>query len=296
MSPRPRPVRRSLETRSPAPPAGKALDPRIGVFSSTLPGWGSDEIVAAAVELGASGAEWGCGPGEAIRDRSDARQARVACDRAGVAVFGLAVQDPRATLAQPARLRTFLRLASELGAPSLRVFAPPMGHAGLAAAQKRCRDALAGLVDLAAPLRVRVLVEVAPQTIAPSPGLALALVGEHDPREVGVLYDPGNMAREGHVAPRLAVDQLGRYLAHVHLKNVAPRQREGTWVLDYARLEAGVLDWEEIIHALAGRYRGGFAVDHLRAPLNGRAALRELAHELAYVERLLSGKANDASS
>src|SRR5205085_2921865 len=52
---------------------------------------------------------------------------------------------------------------------------------------------------------VALLVETSPGTLAPSMAQARALVDGLPPGRVGVLYDPGNMAIEGHIEPGLAV-------------------------------------------------------------------------------------------
>jgi len=58
-------------------------------------------------------------------------------------------------------------------------------------------------------------------TMTPSPALAERLVSHFDPRHVGVILDAGNMVYEGFETYSLAVDLLGPYLAHVHVKNAA---------------------------------------------------------------------------
>lgn len=89
---------------------------------------------------------------------------------------------------------------------------------------------------------VAIAVELHHHTIIPSVGLALPLVRRFPPGEVGVIYDVGNLVHEGYENHRIALELLGPYLRHVHLKNVqafgspdghwgyrwgAPRQRAG---------------------------------------------------------------------
>ena len=256
---------------------------RLAVFSSATPGWSAGRVVAAAQALGVSAVEWGAGPGQALTRRDDARRAAELCAPLRLRCSGLSVQDRGATLAQPARATRYLALAAELGAPHIRLF-PPRYDGGLARAQDRARAAVDRLVERAAPDGLRVLVENAPGTIAPSPQLVLELVAHHDPDRVGVLYDPGNTVLEGHVAPSLALEQLGGYLAHVHLKNVAWRRQAGAWELGYTSLRGGILDVPAVLAALRrARYRGHVAVDHLR----GRPTLAELRLELRYLGGLL---------
>lgn len=40
-----------------------------------------------------------------------------------------------------------------------------------------------------------------------------------DPNHIGVIFDPGNMAKEGYEEYRKGFELLGDYIAHVHVKN-----------------------------------------------------------------------------
>ncbi len=238
------------------------------LFSSALPGWDAARVARAALDAGLTAVEWGVGPGQAVESP---RRAATALKSLGVVAAGVCVQDGAASLTAPARLRPYAALAAELGAPHVRVFAPALGDHG------RGRDGLAAAAEIAQEHGVAVLVETAPGTIAPSTSHARALVDGFPPERVGVLYDPGNMVIEGHVDPRLAVAELGPYLRHVHVKNVAWRREEGAWRWRHAPLDAGLLDWKAILAALrhAG-YTGRLSLDHL----GGRASLATLRREL----------------
>jgi sugar phosphate isomerase/epimerase len=168
-------------------------------------------------------------------------------------------------------LRPFAALAAELGAPHVRVFAPELRDRG------RARRGLETAAEIAAAHGVAVLVETAPGTTTPSTAQARALVEGLPPERVGVLYDPGNMVIEGHVDPRLALAELGPYLHHVHVKNIAWRRLNGVWRWRHAPLDAGLLDWPEILSALhrAG-YRGRLSLDHLAGRPSPATLRREL--------------------
>jgi sugar phosphate isomerase/epimerase len=256
----------------------------LAIFSSATPGWDVHRVVAAAGTLGLGSVEWGAGPGQALGGRDDASRAAELCLEHGVGIRGLSVQDHDATLGPPARAAAYVAMAAGLGALQVRFFPPAYGG-GLARAQRRARAAVDRLVGLAAPDGLRVLVENAPGTIAPTPQLALALVEHHGPERVGVLYDPGNALMEGCVQPRLALEQLGPYLAHVHLKNVLWRRRAGVWELGYASLAGGILDVPGVVAALrTSRYRGLVAIDHL----HGRPTLAGLRAEVEHLQGMLA--------
>jgi sugar phosphate isomerase/epimerase len=237
---------------------------RLGLFSACLPGWDSRRVIDVAVSLGFSSVEWGIGPGHAIEHPDCGSELRQLCDHAGLATGGLLVQDLEVTFGTPERAARYVRLAIELGAEYVRLFAPPYAGGSLVRQQERVREGVDLLVDLAAPQGLTVLVETSPETLAPAPDLAAALVEQHPPERAGVLYDPGNMAIEGSLAPRLAIARLDRCLRHVHVKNIAWSRHEGGWRWRHAELAEGVLDWREILDALAAaRYEGRFSIDHL---------------------------------
>lgn len=238
------------------------------LFSSALPGWNAAQVAQAALDAGLPAVEWGVGPGEAVESP---RSAAAALQRLGVAAAGVCVQGGAASLTAPATLRPFAALAAELGAPHVRVFAPALADGA------RARDGLAAAAEIAQEHGVTLLIETAPDTIAPSTAQARALVDGFPPEDVGVLYDPGNMLIEGHVDPRLAVAELGPYLRHVHVKNVAWRREQGTWRWRHAALDAGLLDWSGILAVLRGAgYTGRLCLDHLGGPPSLATLRREL--------------------
>jgi sugar phosphate isomerase/epimerase len=239
------------------------------LFSSALPGFDAPQVARTALAAGLTAVEWGVGPGQAVEAP---RGAAARLKRLGVEAAGICVQGGAASLTAPARLRPFAVLAAELGAPHIRAFAPAFRDRG------RARDGLAAAAEIAGEQGVALLVETAPATIAPSTAQARALVEGFPPERVGVLYDPGNMVIEGHVDPRLAVAELGPYLRHVHVKNVSWRRANGAWSWRHASLDAGLLDWAEILDALrrAG-YAGRLSLDHL----GGKPTLATLRRELS---------------
>jgi sugar phosphate isomerase/epimerase len=250
----------------------------ISLFSSALPGWEPARVAAAAHAVGLEAVEWGVGPGQALES---ARAAAHALRQIDIQAAGVCVQGGAASLAWPARLEPFAALAAELGAPHVRVFAPAVR----AGAQERARKSLGRAAEIAAAHGVTVLVETSPDTIAPSTSQARALVDGFPPERVGVLYDPGNMVIEGHVEPSLAVAELGPYLRHVHVKNIAWRRVAGAWSWRHADLDAGLLDWRAVLAALrhAG-YDGRLSLDHL----GGRPTLALLRREVEFLRGILS--------
>lgn len=258
---------------------------RVGLFSSSLPGWDERRVIDVAGSLRFAVIEWGAGPHEAIEPDQDASALRDRCAAAGLAISGLSVQDPDVTVATPRRALPYLRLASALGARFMRLFAPPYRGGSWSREQRRAREGLDSVVERAAPEAVTVLIETSPATLAPTPEMAGALVEHLAPRHAGVLYDPGNTVIEGYLAPALAVARLGPHLRHVHVKNIGWRKESGRWAWCYASLTGGLLHWPQILAALeAGGYRGEFSIDHL----SGRPTRDKLRVETEQLRALLS--------
>lgn len=251
---------------------GATGDERLILFSSCLPGWDAQEVIDVARSSRFAAVEWGAGPGQALEPGQDAASLRERCAAAGLAVSGLSVQDQDVTVTTPRRALPYLRLTSGLGARFMRLFAPPYRGGTLRREQRRARDGLDAVVEHAAAAGVAVLIETSPATLASTPGLAAALVAHQAPRHAGVLFDPGNTMIEGYLHPALAVAQMGPYLHHLHVKNIAWRRVSGRWRWRHASLMDGMVVWPDILAALAASgYRGGFSLDHLSgAPTRGR--------------------------
>jgi sugar phosphate isomerase/epimerase len=257
------------------------MNPRMALFSASLPGWSAQEVIDTARLLGFAAIEWGTGPEQAIADPRSGAEIRALCGDAGLACSGVSVQDPRVTLANPKLAVPAVDLAVALGAPHVRVPAPRYRGESLRRQQKLTRDGLATLVDLASPHGLTVVVETSPGTLAPTPDSALALIEDHPPTDAGVLYDPGNMIIEGHVESRLAVARLQEYLVHVHVKNIVWSRRNRAWQWRHSRLTAGMADWPTILGALAAAgYVGRFSIDHLPGPPT-ESLLRDEAEALS---------------
>jgi sugar phosphate isomerase/epimerase len=210
-----------------------------------------------------------------------------------VAISGLSVQDQGVTVTTPRRALPYLRMASGLGARFLRLFAPPYRGGSLAREQRRARDGLDAVVEHAAAARITVLIETSPATLAPTPGLAAALVEHQAPRHAGVLFDPGNNVIEGHLCPALAVARMGPHLHHLHVKNIAWTKVSGRWAWHHASLTGGMVVWPDILAALAAAgYRGGFSIDHL----SGGPTRVKLRSETERLRALLSQASAEAGA
>ncbi|MEV6413953.1 sugar phosphate isomerase/epimerase family protein [Kribbella sp. NPDC051718] len=137
------------------------------------------------------------------------------------------------------------------------------------------------LEDRARQHGVRALLELHHESLTASASAARRLVEGLDPRYVGVLHDIGNTVIEGWEEPAHALDLLGEYLAHVHVKNVAFHlsgvQNDGTlrWEPKWVPLREGRAQLPEFFLALAAAgYDGWVTVEDfsLALPLAERTA------------------------
>jgi sugar phosphate isomerase/epimerase len=269
---------------------------RLGVLSSALPDLPPQRLCAVAAAAGLSGIEWAVGPGHPV-DLADPGAAvaglRAAATGYGLECAGLAVQDDTALATlQPGAWQELAVAGAALGAPHVRVFAPPspaVTPAESAGGAAELRAALGRCAPEVARHGLRLLLEPAPGTAAPGPSLARWALSGADPDAVGAVYDPGSLAQEGWVQPVVAVAVLGALLRHVHVKNVAPGREAGAWRWRPAALEEGFVDWVRVLAALrAAGYDGWLVLDHLSGPAGTAAVAADvLAADVAGVRRLV---------
>jgi len=179
------------------------------------------------------------------------------CRDAGLAIVGLGPLP----IGDMSMLRTLLARAQAAHAPQTRLQAARL-TADNEAYSSRLQRNLAYL-DAAEPLAreagVRIAIEMHQNTIAPSASLAMKLVDRFDPNVIGVIYDVGNLIFEGYENARSALELLGPYLAHVHLKNAAARRVEDDptaqprWLYAWSALEDGLVDMPQILELLHSR-------------------------------------------
>lgn len=127
---------------------------------------------------------------------------------------------------------------------------------------------------------VKGLVETHHETITASASAAYRLCEGFDPEHIGVLYDPGNLVREGFENYRMGMELLGPYLAHVHVKNAGWRP-DGTaedgsvkWKGEWQGMNFGMVPWRQVMEdLLAVGYDGYLGLEDFSKEHAGSAAM-----------------------
>ena len=145
------------------------------------------------------------------------------------------------------------------------MFAPPVDRAiPLALQLDAVSKALRAHADGFPSHGVTLVIELSQETLLPSPELLVRVCETLDPRAVGAVYDPANMVVEGNLHPWLALEVLGDYLHHVHVKNEAFVSNDQGWAEAVVQLDTGLVDWPEVFGQLDRRgYDGWISIDHL---------------------------------
>ncbi|MEV7604071.1 sugar phosphate isomerase/epimerase family protein [Paenarthrobacter sp. NPDC089322] len=161
-----------------------------------------------------------------------------------------------------------LAATSALGARQVRVNVLPLGNSTMGGQEPSglpypelfaaTREHYEWVAERAAHHGVKALVELHHGTVTASASSALRLLEGLDPRHVGVIHDLGNLLIEGWESPLPALQLLGPYLAHVHVKNArwVPTKNHdpaggAIWASEWAPLAEGIGNVVTYFKALA---------------------------------------------
>jgi sugar phosphate isomerase/epimerase len=247
------------------PATAERTPDRLCLLSSAVRQMPASALAERAAEAGFGAIEWGIGPGEiASGAPAEAESLRELSAAHGLTIAGVCVQGGPASLEEPSTIRPVATFAAELGAPFLRLWAPGYRGGSIASELDRAHGLVSRALEITDMLGVALLVENGPDSLAPSTTLVRALLEGQDPTAAGVLWDPGNSLIEGRLDAPLAIADIGPYLHHVHVKNIAWTREDETWSWRYASLAEGMLDWPATLAALASAgYEGLLSFDHL---------------------------------
>ena len=260
--------------------------PRLALTSGALADWPLADVAASAADCGLEGIELTVGPYghvplDSLQDKG-LGDALAVLEEAGIALCGIAATGALG-LGHP-DLKLVARAAVRAGASFVRVFPPAFSAESAPIHQISSAARELAALAIAAP-GVRILVEMSPGTVVPSPDLALRMLDLAGAGGAGVVYDPANMVEEGHLRPAYAVALLGERIGHVHVKNRRAERVGETWIVSHAPLGEGMVDWNATLAALAGAgYGGAFAIDHL----SGAADASTLSADVAALKGLIA--------
>lgn len=273
-------------------------------FTVGLPEWTPEETVRELKKAGYDGVEW-----RVTRDEGSASApsfwkgnrctlqedwplarfrevARMTAD-AGLTVPNLGSY---CMASEPARVGKMMEVAALFKAPTLRVGAGGYdGKEDYNRIFERGLEQYRRVIELGIQYKVRPLVEIHMNTIAPSASAVRRFVGNFPADRVGVIHDAGNMVYEGFENYRMGLEILGDYLAHVHIKNTMPCSekaeppRKLRWTVAAAPLREGAVDFEALMKALKGKgYDGWLSIEDfsLSAP-----QAEKVADNLAFLKQ-----------
>lgn len=175
--------------------------------------------------------------------------------------------------------RVLAKAAHTLNAPRVRLWVPGAEPGRANAFLGELRSAWRELAAIAAGEGVQFVFETHDGTMATGASAAMRILEGLDPRQVGVIYDIANTVREGCEPLPLAIELLGPYLAHVHVKDVVLRTGGTTWngySTGFAPLGEGWLRWPTILGILhRGGYRGWLAIENFTGLDRGPARIAD---------------------
>ncbi|MBR2047405.1 MAG: sugar phosphate isomerase/epimerase [Oscillospiraceae bacterium] len=139
---------------------------------------------------------------------------------------------------------------------------------------------------------VKFLIETHHGMMISSASSALRVLDGFDPEYFGLIYDPGNMVYEGYEAYQLGFEMLGKYLAHVHVKNAAltPAGEDEFGATKYNQswmpMKKGAANLNAMIKALVKvGYDGVLSVEDFS---NEQPTKEKLVDALAYLKALVA--------
>jgi sugar phosphate isomerase/epimerase len=187
-------------------------------------------------------------------------EARRRCEQAGLKISGLALGAETYAVEDPAVVRRALDLAEQAGAEQLRLVGGSTGEGQpYADAYELTVRRCGAYVKAARGRNVRVALHQHYGTAVPSASLLHRVLSQFDPREIGCIYDPGNMTVEGYEDYRIGLEILGAYVADIHLKSSIyfGSGQGGVWEREWSPLYDGLADFLRLFRALHRTpYRG----------------------------------------
>lgn len=216
-------------------------------------------------------------------------KAKALCDEAGLEIVNLATS----LKGDDETLENVLAAAAAIGCKSIRGplerFDPEKPYQeqfdGFRAYLRHCEPLLK-------KYGVKMLIETHHGMLISSASSAMRVLDGFDPEYYGLIYDPGNMVYEGFENYQLGFEMLGKYLAHVHIKNAAlvPAGEDEFGATKYTQswvpLKKGSADLKALIKALVKvGYDGVLSVEDFS---NEKPTREKLEENIAYLKALIA--------
>ena len=277
---------------------------KYAAFTVMLPEYTIEEAAAVLNKLGYNGVEWrvhnvaACAAGndywrgnKATIDLAtileQAPRVKQIADDNGLESIGLGTYIGYKHLDD---LKRCMEAAKIIGSPSVRVATPK--YDGTQDYNDIIEEVITGfgkVEQLARDFDVQATIELHEQNICCSASLAYRLLSNFDPDYVGVIFDPGNMVCQGYEGWQIALDLLGPYLSHVHVKNAA-RVEDGVidgakqWKTTDTPLKDGFVNWSEVLPILDKVGFKGWLVLEDFGPGDGETKLKDGMEYLKSIE------------
>jgi sugar phosphate isomerase/epimerase len=219
-----------------------AAEARLPLAFSTLgcPGWTWAQVLDFAEQHGFAAVELRGLQGDMnLPARPEFAADKIPAAKRDVAAHGLKiacvsssaemhVANPQKRTQQLADAKSFIDLASALGAPYVRVFGNKM-EGPREEVIARVSSGLHELGEYAGPRNVTVIIE-SHGDFTDSPTLKEILT-RADSEHVALLWDAHHTFDTSHEEPEFTVGQLGKWIRHTHLKDSVPDGKERRYVL-----------------------------------------------------------------
>ena len=289
---------------------------KLAVYTVSLPEYNIEESVALIKEMGYDAVEWRVDSTAGLPRsmfpenideyafrywldnkstlnvadiKNECLKAKELCDGAGIEIVNLAT-----TLrGDDATLESVLEAASAIGCKTIRGPLTPYNPALSYQEQfDECRTYLKHCEPMLKKYGVKMLIETHHGMLITSASSAMRVLDGFDPDYFGLIYDPGNMVYEGYENYQMGFEMLGKYLAHVHVKNAAlvPGEKDEygatKYVQSWVPLKEGSANLKAMIAALVKvGYDGALSVEDFS---NEKPTREKLEENIAYLKQLLA--------
>lgn len=289
---------------------------KLAVYTVSLPEYNLEEAVSAIKEMGYDAVEWRVDSTAGIPRSvfpkdideyafrywldnkatlnvddicNECLKAKQLCDAAGLEIVNLATSLRK----DDAKLESVLKAAAAIGCKTIRgplerydptkPYAPQFDG---------FREYLRNAEPLLRKYGVKMLIETHHGMLVSSASSAMRMLEGFDPDYFGLIFDPGNMVYEGFENYQMGFEMLGKYLAHVHIKNAAlvsdgedefgAAKYKQVWM----PLNRGSADLKAMIAALVKLgYEGAISVEDFS---NEKSTREKLEENVTYLRRLIA--------